>query len=114
MAPTFDCNDLKPIALRSLPGECYATGEALIDTLNKLNPIAKDVCTNNDVIGVPTKLDGSALPTQLSVGDTLTVLWTFKSDTMNAVGKYCEQMITVLGDGAPQFDCSSLQRFPVC
>lgn len=109
MAPTFDCNDLKPIALRSLPGECYATGEALIDTLNKLNPIAKDVCTNNDVIGVPTKLDGSALPTQLSVGDTLTVLWTFKSDTMNAVGKYCEQMITVLGDGAPQFDCSSLQ-----
>lgn len=108
VAPIFDCDDLKPIALRTLPGECYATGEALIDTLNKLNPIAKDVCTNNDVFGVPTKLDGSALPTQLSVGDTLIVLWTFKSDTMNAVGKYCEQMITVLGDGAPQFDCSSL------
>ena len=108
VAPIFDCDDLKPIALRTLPGECYATGEALIDTLNKLNPIAKDVCTNNDVFGVPTKLDGSALPTQLSVGDTLIVLWTFKSDTMNAVGKYCEQMITVMGDGAPQFDCSSL------
>lgn len=107
MEPEFDCSTLDTIRMKSLAGECYTTLDSLKLALG--NPEALDKCSDKKIPGVPTMMDGSALPSQIAVGDTLIVKWTFFDDTINTVAKVCEQAVLVIGDGEPKFECSSLK-----
>ena len=106
--PNFDCTTLDTIRMKSLPTECYTIFDSLALALG--NPVAKDACDNTiEIPGKATKMDGSPLPEQITVGDTLIVKWTFFNDTINTVPKICEQVVLVTGDKEPIFDCSTLK-----
>lgn len=106
VAPIFDCDDLDTLKLVTESGLCEASNEDLLLLLGE--HAAVDSCTQIEIPGVPTLMDGSELPSTVKVGDTIRVLWTFKNDTLNAVAKECEQVVLVIGSNAPQFDCESL------
>lgn len=105
IAPDFDCNDLGFLAAFA-DGQCYLTQKQVLDLIGE--PVGKEHCTQKDVPGVPTLVNGDPLPEQFPVGDTITIRWTFALPEFTTGVKTCDQGVTVNGNAAPKFDCTTL------
>ncbi|MBR2261259.1 MAG: gliding motility-associated C-terminal domain-containing protein [Paludibacteraceae bacterium] len=107
VAPSFDCSLLKPIVMVAPVGTCEVSSEALTDSLGEW--FAEDFCTHKQIKGVALVDSVPVADVTAHVGDTLIVHWIFKDDTLNAVAKECDQLVTVIGQAEPIFDCSTLK-----
>lgn len=105
VAPKFDCSSLEPILAEAPDGECELN---VADIIVEPYPVAKESCTDVEIVGVPTLENGDALPETLKVGDSIVVKWTFSAPGLSTKDKICEQPVRVIGTAAPIFDCSSL------
>lgn len=107
VAPYFNCDTLKPIEIVAPKGKCEITSDLLEDSLGVW--YAVDSCTSAQVLGV-AYVDGIEVKNvSAHVGDTLNVHWIFKDSTLNAVAKECDQLVTVVGQSEPLFDCNLLE-----
>ncbi|MCQ2192970.1 MAG: gliding motility-associated C-terminal domain-containing protein [Paludibacteraceae bacterium] len=105
--PEFDCGKLKPVQAEAEEDECEVAQDVVLALLQPY-PEAVETCTNKSIVGVPTLLDGSALPETFKVGDTVVIKWTFIDTLVNTKAKTCQQQVTVIGNNEPIFDCSTL------
>ncbi|MFA6885080.1 MAG: hypothetical protein WCQ55_08240, partial [Paludibacteraceae bacterium] len=111
IVPMFDCAQLDTIRLSSEPALCFATLDSVNAHLS--DHYAVDSCTNRQIKGEVSAWDGSALPNQYAVGDTVSLKWTFIDSTINNLAKVCEQVVLVTGDQKPYVDCDSLWSHPI-
>lgn len=107
VAPYFDCSQLQPIQMIAPKGVCEVSPEALVDSLGEWSAI--DTCTKKEIPGKAFVNDVPVKDVVAHVGDTLIVHWIFIDSTLNAVAKECDQIVTVIGQSEPIFDCSSLK-----
>lgn len=104
----FDCSNVPNKTLKSDAGECYASLDSILLQLG--DQFAEDKCIGK-VPGVPTLENGDPLPNRVSVGDSISILWTFTDSLANSDTVLCHQMITVIGDQPPVYnDCDSLNK----
>ena len=103
LTPIFNCNDLKPIN-KILDGTCSIDSANLITT----TPIAKDACTDEEILGIGTRKSGKAMTEPFSVGAD-TIIWTFISKYSSEITT-CEQPIFIKYKGTPAISCDTLNE----
>lgn len=105
--PVFDCSTLETITLTADEEQCVIK-KSLADVLNALSPYptATDPCdSENPIPGVYRLADADTLPTQLTAGDTIHVVWSF-ADTMRfADSVVCDQLVIIKGKVTPVINC---------
>jgi hypothetical protein len=93
--------------LPAVKGTCSLPISAVLGQLG--TPKATDNCLTDSIKGEPSAKGGAALPTEVKVGDTLTIRWLFHDPIANADSDSCLQTVTVKGDLKPTHDdCSTL------
>ncbi|MBO5133341.1 MAG: hypothetical protein J6C20_09805, partial [Paludibacteraceae bacterium] len=103
LTPIFNCNDLKPIN-KILDGTCSIDSANLITT----TPIAKDACTDEEILGIGSRKSGKAMTEPFSVGAD-TIIWTFISKYSSEITT-CEQPIFIKYKGTPAISCDTLNE----
>ena len=103
LTPIFNCNDLKPIN-KILDGTCSIDSANLITT----TPIAKDACTDEEILGIGSRKSGKAMTEAFSVGAD-TIIWTFITKYSSEITT-CEQPIFIKYKGTPAISCDTLNE----
>ncbi len=102
LAPKFDCDSLKDTVLYIAMNQCTIPAGQFV----MVTPVAKDACTDEDVVGVPSRSDSLALEDAYPVGVT-TLTWTFTSP-LSTTPLSCSMTVTVLDTFPPVPNCDDL------
>ncbi|MCQ2206589.1 MAG: gliding motility-associated C-terminal domain-containing protein [Paludibacteraceae bacterium] len=105
--PVFDCKDLNTITLTA-PEEKCVIEKSLAEVLDALEPYptAIDPCdAANPIPGVYKVAGVDTLPTQLTAGDTIHVIWSFADADRFADTAFCDQYVIIKGNVTPEIDC---------
>ena len=105
--PVFDCKNIHDTTLYLGLDQC----EIPEGTVSLPTPIAKDACTDTDIPGVPTRLDGKAM-TDAYPRDTTMITWKFTS-IFSTAEKECPQNVIVVDTFPPMPDCEALDTIIV-
>ncbi|MBQ9100747.1 MAG: gliding motility-associated C-terminal domain-containing protein, partial [Paludibacteraceae bacterium] len=100
--PIFECKNLNDTTIALAFDECQlAPGK-----LNLVTPIAKDACTEEEIIGIPYRSDSLSINDSYPIGET-TIEWIFISK-YSTTSHSCYQKVTVIDTAAPMPNCDAL------
>jgi len=92
-----------------LHGKCSIPFDDLKDSLTKL--FAIEYCTRDTIWGVPYLVNDKGVrtefPSEVGVG-IYQIRWIFANDSLTTKTDSCDKTLYLLHDGAPIFDCNSL------
>lgn len=114
--PLFDCTTLDDTMKVVLPkGDCEANKDYVLDKLPKI--FATDQCTGTLIPGDPRLDDGSekgtTLPSIFQAGSDYNIIWIFENDSLTTAFKKCNNVLRIMSDSDPQFDCNTLDTVSV-
>lgn len=112
--PIYDCTNIPDVTTIPTPeGKCETPLDTdVLESMFNPWPEAIDSCQGKTIKGIIRMKGGAPLPATLAVGDTLDVEWVFKDITLTTDSTVCEKKLTAIGNGRPQFNCSSLENLP--